>query len=96
MDVTPLILRANIIYCLKGSYDKSQSYIGKTKRHLVVRVQGHLSGQSGKSSVHEHITSCKDCHSCSIRNIHTLAHANTDFEAKIKERLYVYKNIHQN
>ena len=63
-DVTPLTHNANVVYCLKGSCDKTQSYIGKIKRHLAVRE--HLSGISGKSAIHEHISSCKDCHSCSI------------------------------
>ena len=55
------------------------------KRHLAVRVQEHLSGKSGKSAIHEHISSCKGCHSCSISNFYTLAQANTDFETKIKD-----------
>ena len=59
-DVTSLALKANVVYCLKGSCDKTQFYIGKTKRHLTVRVQEHL---SGKSAIHEHISSSKDCHS---------------------------------
>ena len=70
-DVTPLTPKANVIDCLKGSPDKTQSYIGKTKRHLAVRVQEHLSGKSGKSVIHEHISLCMDCHSCSISNYYT-------------------------
>ena len=69
----------------------TQSYIGKTKRHLAVRVQEHL---SGKSAIHDHISSCKDCHSYSISNCCTISQDNTDFEAKIKEASYI-KNIHQ-
>ena len=33
----------------------------------------------------------KDSHSCSISNFYILAQANTYFEAKIKEALYIYK-----
>ena len=54
-DVTALTLRANVVYCFKGSCDKTQSCIGKTKRHLAVRFQEHLSGKSGKSAVHRHL-----------------------------------------
>ena len=54
-----------------------------------MRVQEHLSGKSGKSAIHDHISSCKDCHSCSISNFYTLSQANTDFEAKIKEALHI-------
>ena len=68
-DVTPLTLGANVVYCFKGSRDKTQSYIGKTKRHLVTRVQEHL---SGKSAIGKHTSSCKDCHSCSISNFYPL------------------------
>ena len=30
-DVTPLTLNDNVVHYLKGSCDKTQSYIGKTK-----------------------------------------------------------------
>ena len=78
---------------LKGSCDMTQSYIGRAKRHLAVRVQVHLSGKSGRSAIHAHISSCKGCHSCSISNIYTLAQANTDLEVNIKEAIYIYKYI---
>ena len=89
MDVTPLTLKANIIYCLKGSCDKIQSYIGRAKGYVAVKVQEHLSGKSGKSAIHEHISSCKDCHSCSISIFYIISQANSDFGAKIKEALYI-------
>ena len=57
-----------------------QSYIGKAKRHLAVKVEEHLSGKSRKSAIHEHISSCKDCNSCSISNFYTISQANTDFD----------------
>ena len=60
-----------------------------------MRVQEHLSGTSGESAIHQNISSCKDCHSCSISNFFTLAQADVDFEDKIKETLYK-KNMHQN
>ena len=62
----------------------------KTKRHLAMRVQEHLSGKSGKPAIHEHTSSCKDCHPCSISNFYIISQANTDFEAK-KEDLYTKK-----
>ena len=68
------------------SSDKTLSYIGRTQRHLSVMVQEHF---SGRSSIREHISSCKDCHSRSISNCYTLAQANMDFEAKIREALYM-------
>ena len=85
-DVTPLTLRANVVYCFRVSCDKTQSYIDKTKRHLALWVQEHL---SGKSAIHEHVSSCKDCHSYSINNFYTLSQANIDFVKKIKEAIYI-------
>ena len=77
--MTSLTLKANVVYCFNGSCDMTQSYIGMSKIHMAMRVQEHL---SGKSAIHEHISSCKDSHSCSISNFYTLVQANTDFEAK--------------
>ena len=93
--MTPLTLRANAVYCLKASCDKTQSYIVKTKRHLAMRVQEHLSGKLRKPAVHEHISSCMDCNSCFINNFKALTQANTDFEAELKEALCI-KNIDHN
>ena len=45
-DMTHLTLKAYDVYCFKGSCDKTQSYIYKTKRHLAVRVQEYLCGRS--------------------------------------------------
>ena len=95
--MTALSLRPNLVHCLKGSCDQTQSYISRTKRHLAMRIQEHLSVKSEKSAIQEHIRSCKDCHTCSISNFYALAQANTDYEAKIKEALYVkiYSKINQ-
>ena len=90
--MSPLTLKkVNFVYCFKASCGKILSYIGKTKRHLTVKVQVHLSGKSGISAIHEHISSCKDCHSCTISNFYIISQANTDFEAKIKEALCIKK-----
>ena len=72
---------------IKNNSKKITNSISFNKYNTCMRVQEHL---SGKSAAHEHISSCKDCHSCSISNFYTLAQANTDFEAKIKD-LYIYK-----
>ena len=60
---------------------------------LVIRLSLTLARQkehlSGKSAIHEHNSSCKDCHSCSISNFYTISQANTDFEARIKEAKYI-------
>ena len=76
-NVTALSLKADVVHCPKVSCDKTQSYIGRTKRHLAVRVQEHLSVKLGKSTIHENISSYADCHSCSNSNYYAYAQANT-------------------
>ena len=93
--MTPLTGRANVVCCFKVSCDKTQSYIVETKGHLTFMVQEHLSVKSVKYAFHEYIYSCMDCHSCSLTNFYNFAHTNKDFEAKIKEALYI-KYIDQN
>ena len=87
--MTPLTLKANVVHCPKGSCDRTPSYIYKTKRHLAVRVQEHISVKSEKSASHEHISSSKTSHTCPIINVYTLAQTNTDFETKINNVLYI-------
>ena len=36
-------------------------------------------------------SSCKDLHSCSRSNFYTLSEANTDFGAKVRKVLHIYK-----
>ena len=85
----PLTRSSNAVNCIKGSFDKTQYYIGWIKRHLAVRVQDILCGKLVKSVSHELISSCMDCHTCSINNLYSLAQANSHLEAKIKEALYI-------
>ena len=87
--MTALTPKANVVHCFKWTSDKTQSYVGKTKRPLSVRLQEHLPGKSEKSAIRDHISSCKDSHSCSISNCYAISQANPDFEAKIKEALYI-------
>ena len=54
-----------------------------------IQVQYHISDKSGKSAIHDRINSCKECHSCSISNFCIISHANTHFETKVKEALYI-------
>ena len=48
-----------------------------------------FTGKSGKSAIHEHISSYKNGHTYSIINFYALALANTDFDAILKEALYI-------
>ena len=78
------------MYEFQGSCDKSQSYIGKTKRHLAVRTREHFEGRSAISS---HLENCFSCRSSSsISNFRILASGLSDLDIKIKEALYIKKS----
>ena len=77
-----------------GNYDIT--YIGKTTRHLLVRLSGHLSishitENEGKyninqtTAIREHLRVCE--HFSDIDNFKILASGNTDIELLIKESL---------
>ena len=87
-DETPLALQENVVYLFAGSCDKNQTYIGKTKRHLAIRVREHL---SGNSAIREHISSCNACNHSAIENFNILSHGSNDFDNKVKEALYIRK-----
>ena len=74
------------------------TYIGKTKRHHLVRMCEHLgtSYKTGKVTKHnpETTTAVRDHirsknHSGNLTNFKILSYARTDFEALIKESLLV-------
>ena len=88
IDETPLALQANVVYLLKGSCDKNQTYIGKTKRHLATRAREHF---SGNLAIFQHVSSCNACNHLTIENFHILSHGINDFDNKVKEALYIKK-----
>jgi hypothetical protein len=85
-DKTPLCLRSKVVYKFEGSCDKSVSYIGKTKRHLVTRFKEHV---KGNSAIFDHVGSCQHCKNCNIGNFSILSSGRSDYEIKIKEALYI-------
>ena len=87
-DETPLAKQENVVYLLEGSCDKNQTYIGKTKRHLLTRFREQI---CGNSAILEHISSCKACNHFTIENFHILSHGSNDFDNKVKEALYIKK-----
>ena len=84
-DFTPKFLMSKVVYKFQCPFDEDQSYIGKTKRHLNLRVKEHLSMMG--SSVHQHITNC-NC-SPTIKNFVILDKAVGEFELNIKEALFI-------
>ena len=87
-SATPFDLRAKVVYRFQCPCDKGMSYIGKTKRHLVTRSKEHFSGQ--RSAISDHLKECPICRkNADIDKFSILATANSDFELRIKEALYI-------
>ena len=103
-DKIPMTIRSNLLY--KFVCNRCNSvYVGKTKRHYLVRVFEHLgiSLRTGKkfsfnnnnknnSAVLTHInTKCCD-QNASIQNFSIIGSAETD-EFSVLKNLYLYKNL---
>ena len=98
-DIIPFGARSHVVYKFScGNCDIT--YLGKTKRHLLVRMSEHLgiSYKTGKprkynaqqtTAVREHLRLCK--HTSDVKNFKIVSHANSDFELLIKESLLVAK-----
>ena len=87
-DRTPLNLKAKVVYKFNGSCDKSVSYIGKTKRHLAVRIREH---RTNPSAIREHFQDCQTCRDSNSSSFSVLSSGRSDFEIRIKEALYIQK-----
>ena len=87
---TPLSLSANVVYQFKCLCDASQVYIGKTTRHLAVRVKEH---GTSPSAVFEHFGVCERCKENfsvnSLGNFSILDHGRNDFETTVKEAIHI-------
>ena len=59
-SVAPSSLSANVVYKFTCSLDARTSYIGKTERHLVARMEEHLNPRK-ESAVTKHISQCLTC-----------------------------------
>ena len=98
-DSLPFGVRSFVIYKYSCSHC-NMTYIGKTTRHLLVRMSEHL-GISHRTSkprkynpkqttaVREHIRTCE--HSGSFNDFKIVSQGKTDFEILIKESLLVGK-----
>mgnify|MGYP000436362814 FL=1 len=54
----PKLLQSMIVYRFNCSVDQNVAYIGKTKRHLGVRMKEHTTPSSSYSAVFEHLATC--------------------------------------
>ena len=90
-DRTNPALKASVIYQFSCLDDPSCSYIGKTKRHLQIRIGEHL---KGPSAIFGHISKCQVCQNNSNNNnqFKCIQSGNSDFELQILEALYILQN----
>ena len=83
-DKTPISLRAGVIYKFNCEVDPHFSYIGKTIRHLGIRINEH---KKRLSAIHDHRLGCS-CN-CTSDNFEILGSENNDFYLKIMEAIYI-------
>ena len=72
--------------------DCNATYIGKTKRHLITRIDEHKKGKGGDkniSVVYKHQT--ENNHNIDFENVEILDVARSDYKLKLKEMLYIEK-----
>ena len=86
----PKELQALVVYKYVCSVDQNTTYIGKTKRHLALRVKEHLSTTSANSAVFQHVATC-NC-AASIQNFSVLRCCQSDYDLSIMEALYIRDN----
>ena len=84
---TPKALKSNVVYQYTCSCHVNNSYIGKTKRHLITRVMEH---RADKSAIGQHLSRCSSCrNSFGIDQFKIISNGRTDVECKIKEALNI-------
>ena len=89
---TPFPYSANVVYQFHCLRDAGCSYIGQSKRHLLTRVNEHLSLTGGpESQIKNHIYNCPKCHKqfLSVENFKVLKKCRTSFETMIQEALKI-------
>ena len=91
---TPKLLTSNVVYKFSCLCDTNLTYIGKTKRHLVVRSLEHLEFEKAepKSEIKEHLKKCLVCRKSNLDNFEIIKKCKSDFEAKVNEALFIKKD----
>ena len=94
---TPKILTSNVVYRFTCLCDASLTYIGKTKRHLIVRTLEHLEYEKKEplGEIKTHLKSCEICKNSTVDNFEILKKCKTDKETKINEALFIKKETPQ-
>ncbi|MCG8432382.1 MAG: hypothetical protein MJA29_14590, partial [Candidatus Omnitrophica bacterium] len=86
---TPFILRANVVYKYTCLRDADVSYIGKTKRHMALRMKEHFTDSN--SAIRQHLLSCPTCPS-DHSSFSIMDTGRSEFECIIKEALHIKSN----
>ena len=92
---TPFSRTANVVYKFTCLQDAEKFYIGKTSRHLAVRVKEHFNFKniSSKSAISNHIFDCKACggSQLNVNRFEILRKCGNDFHTKIHEAFLIKK-----
>ena len=90
---TPRLLASNVVYKFSCLCDTNITYIGKTKRHLMVRCLEHLEFEKKKpeSEVKVHLNDCDICKNANYENFEILKKCKTDLETKVYEAFAINK-----
>ena len=90
---TPKQLMANVVYKYTCLCDTNITYIGETKRHLVIRCLEHLSfdKKDPKSEIKTHLLNCDICKNSSLDNFDIIQKCNSERETKINEAMSILR-----
>ena len=84
---------ANVVYKYTCLCDTNITYIGETKRHLVIRCLEHLSfdKKDPKSEIKTHLLNCDICKNSSLDNFDIIQKCNSERETKINEAMSILR-----
>ncbi|MCG8430365.1 MAG: hypothetical protein MJA29_04255, partial [Candidatus Omnitrophica bacterium] len=84
---TPFNLKAKVIYKFTCLRDADISYIGKTKRHLALRMKEHR--DTSASAVGQHLQTCQACQTGFNSGFSVIDTCRSDYECVIKEAIHI-------
>ena len=91
---TPKPLISNAVYKFTCQHGAELTYIGKTKRHLVTRVEEHLSSNDeadSDSQIKKHISKCQHCSQSDLDSFEVIKKTRSSYEVLIYEALLIKK-----
>jgi hypothetical protein len=96
---SPAYLDSNVVYKYTCLRDDGLFYIGKTKRHLGIRVAEHLAvrNRTGLTEITKHIQDCADCLDgvqdgrVGLDHFQILSRCRSNYETEIQEAFLIRK-----